>query len=304
MSSPLRRSHYTATERFEFAEWLHVECLAAILSLRTWSPGRFAFQGGTALHLCYGSPRFSEDLDFLLLDVKDLDGFTQHLNAHLSKAALIRVPGSSIKVTANSHNTERNPMLFEARFAHPNVMSKLVVKMEFFKTPEQLMAPYQTQLRQPRGTHTAYVMQIPGLIPTATAAEILLDKAHAFPHRAYLKYRDVYDIWWLRNNELRHVDYADLAPRFDYHRELYNSSQPHELGAKIRARAAQITVEGLREELSSHLPIALFKTFNDEKCKQIVDFVRNELETFIVHYERHHGLSVEDDQQCDMASSL
>lgn len=301
-SAPPRRSQFTASERFEFAEWLHVECLAAILSLRAWTPGRFAFQGGTALHLCYGSPRFSEDLDFLLLDIKDLEGFTQHLASHLSKAALIRVAGSSIKVTANSHNAERNPMLFEARLAHPQVMTKLVVKMEFFKTPQPLIAPYQTELRQPRGTHSAYVMQIPALVPTATAQEIALDKFHAFPHRAYLKYRDVYDIWWLRHHELRHVDYPQLAPRFDYHRALYNTSQPHELAAKIRGRASQITVEGLQEELASHLPVTLFKTFTAEKCKGIVEFVRNELETFIYHYERHHGLN--DDREFEMASSL
>src|SRR6185437_7330569 len=101
---PPRRSQFTATERFEFAEWLHVECLAAILSLRPWPPGRFAFQGGTSLHLCYGSPRFSEDLDFLLLEIRDLDSFAQHLSTHLSKAALLRVPGSSIKVATNAHN--------------------------------------------------------------------------------------------------------------------------------------------------------------------------------------------------------
>src|SRR5690606_5096069 len=104
------------------------------------------------------------------------------------------------------------------------VMTKLVVKMEFFKTPQALMAPYQTRLAQPRGTHSAYVMQIPGLIPTAMAEEIALDKIHAFPHRAYLKYRDVFDLWWLRHNELKYINWSDLAPRFDYHRELYNSS--------------------------------------------------------------------------------
>jgi predicted nucleotidyltransferase component of viral defense system len=301
MSTP-RRSQFTATERFEFAEWLHVESLAAILSLKAWSPGRFAFQGGTALHLCYGSPRFSEDLDFLLLDVKDLEGFTQHLSAHLSKAALIRVPGSSVKVTANSHNDTRNPMLFEARFQHPKVMTKLVVKMEFFKTPAPLMSPYQTELRQPRGMHSAYVMQIPGLIPTSTSEEIALDKFHAFPHRAYLKYRDVFDIWWLRHHELKHVDYPSIAPRFDYHRELYNTSKPHELGAKIRERAAQMTAEGLQEEMASHLPSALFKTFTTEKCQAIVNFVRKELETFIYHYERHHGLI--QDQEYEMAMSM
>jgi predicted nucleotidyltransferase component of viral defense system len=302
MPAPPRRSQFTANERFEFAEWLHVESLAAILSLHSWTPGRFAFQGGTALHLCYGSPRFSEDLDFLLLDIKDLEGFAQHLSVHLSMAALIRVPGSSIKVTANSHNAERNPMLFEARFQHPQVMTKLVVKLEFFKTPQPLMTPYRTELRQPRGMHSAYVMQIPGLVPTAEASEIVLDKIHAFPHRAYLKYRDVFDLWWLRQNELPRIDWAGMAPRFDYHRELYNTTQPADLGAKLRERAAQITVSGLQEELSSHLPLALYKTFTEEKCKWIIDFFRKEIETFIYHYELHHGLNEE--PQFEMASSL
>jgi len=133
-------------------------------------------------------------------------------------------------------------------------------------------------------------MQIRGLIPTATATEIWLDKIHAFPHRAYLKYRDVYDLWWLRHYELAEVDCTQLAPRFDYHRELYNSTQPKDLAAKIRARAAQMTSEGLRHELFAHLPVALFGAYTDKKCAEIVDFVRTDLEHFIEHYERHHGL--------------
>jgi len=293
MRSQPRRSQFTASERFELAEWLHLECLAAILSLRTWSPGRLAFQGGTALHLCYGSPRFSEDLDFLLLDAEDLNGFVEHLSLHLARAALTRVPGSTISVTANGHNSTRNPMLFEARFAHPQVMTKLVIKLEIFRTPAQLMTPYQTEPRQPRGTHGAYVMQIPGLVPTATAEEVWLDKIHAMPHRHYLKYRDVHDLWWLRTYEMPTIDYAALAARFDYHRKLYNLTRPEDLAGKIRWRAAQITTEGLRHDLSAYLPMAVLHTYTNDKCAEIVDFVRAEFERFIEHYERHHGLNDE-----------
>lgn len=55
----------SASEAFDLRQALHVATLDALMASRRWEPGDLVFQGGTSLHLAHGSPRFSEDLDFL-----------------------------------------------------------------------------------------------------------------------------------------------------------------------------------------------------------------------------------------------
>lgn len=47
--------------------------------------GKLLFKGGTALRIIYGSPRFSEDLDFSLFDVerKEIKSFVERLFVHV-----------------------------------------------------------------------------------------------------------------------------------------------------------------------------------------------------------------------------
>ncbi len=46
--------------------------------------GKLLFKGGTALRIVYGSPRFSEDLDFSLFGVeqKEIKSFVENLFVH------------------------------------------------------------------------------------------------------------------------------------------------------------------------------------------------------------------------------
>lgn len=80
-------------------EIVHYQILRALSEERLL--GEMSFQGGTCLRLCYGSPRYSEDLDFAagskLLDL-DLDGFSRRLSARLEDvfgdAVRVKVPKS------------------------------------------------------------------------------------------------------------------------------------------------------------------------------------------------------------------
>ncbi len=61
---PKRR--LTPTEAFDLRQALHVATLDALMASRRWEPADLAFQGGASLHLAHGSPRYSEDLHFLV----------------------------------------------------------------------------------------------------------------------------------------------------------------------------------------------------------------------------------------------
>ena len=62
----------STSDAFDLRQALHVAVLEALVAARRWEPGDLVFQGGTSLHLVHGSPRFSEDLDFLVKQSLDL----------------------------------------------------------------------------------------------------------------------------------------------------------------------------------------------------------------------------------------
>ena len=56
----------TNDERKRWSTLGHLFALEGISEATEWTGKDFAFRGGTSLHLSWNSPRFSEDLDFLL----------------------------------------------------------------------------------------------------------------------------------------------------------------------------------------------------------------------------------------------
>lgn len=76
------KRHLTAAEAFDLRQALHVATLDALMASRRWEPGDLAFQGGTSLHLVHGSPRFSEDLDFLVNSSLKLNSISAAFEAH------------------------------------------------------------------------------------------------------------------------------------------------------------------------------------------------------------------------------
>lgn len=281
---PPRRPAFRPVERLELAEWLHMECLVAIMRVRRWSVGELAFQGGTALHLCYGSPRYSEDLDFLLRSGVPISELQASLESHLRQAVQVYYPDGKITLKG-SGESQRNPANIEARFEHPDVLTKLVVKMEFFRTSNELLTKYQTHPRQPLATNAIYRVHVPGFVPTADLEEIYLDKMHAFATRPYIKYRDVFDLWWLTTQKFAELDYPSLAGRFLYHHAMYRMIRDEQFAPRFRERASALSVHDLKAELESHLPQEAQALFDRKACEQMIGRAREELNRFADAYQ-------------------
>jgi predicted nucleotidyltransferase component of viral defense system len=166
------------------------------------------FQGGTALRLCYGGERYSEDLDFVcgkagayLKDVefdalvdKALETTKRTLQRDFdidaAQIALKRptqpelVKGSDVNVAAWQIVVPVNPT--------PKT-PKSRIKIEFANVPSYDCKPLTVSA-------TPGLVQIQDVILNAeTPNEILADKAVALTARAALKFRDVWDVWFLVN---------------------------------------------------------------------------------------------------------
>lgn len=187
-------------------EAIHLHLLSALSEAGVLQ--HVIFQGGTALRLCYGGERYSEDLDFVcgkagayLKDVEfdalvdkalettkrtlqrdfgiDSGQITQKRPAQpeLVKGSNINVAAWQIVVPVNS--TPNTP--------------KSRIKIEFANVPSYDSKPLTVNA-------TPGLVQIQDVILNAeTPKEILSDKAVALTARAALKFRDVWDVWFLIN---------------------------------------------------------------------------------------------------------
>jgi len=220
------------------------------------------FQGGTALRLCYGGERYSEDLDFVcgkagsyLKDV-DLDGLVDRA-LEITKKTLQRdfdidpaqivlkrpaqpelVKGSGVNVAAWQIVVPVRPT--------PNTPTSRT-KIEFANVPSYDSKPMAVGV-------TPGLVQIQDVIlNTETPGEILADKAVALTARTALKFRDVWDVWFLFNK------LSAMADREMVFKKLADYGTA-DVETKANARIEQLTQEDTAKafyvEMKRFLPSA------------------------------------------------
>lgn len=200
----------SATEAFDLRQALHVATLDALMASRRWEPGDLVFQGGTSLHLAHGSPRFSEDLDFLVNSSLKLDAIGDAILARLEGTPW--VPGDT-RLTVTKAKEGHNPHAFVVSIGGPDVIGSVRVKVELWQTDEAALAAVNAivaPVRLARGPAAG----IQAFVPTADLPEIHADKVFALAARPYLKPRDVFDLHWLAMHDgLRECSVDDLRVR-------------------------------------------------------------------------------------------
>ena len=184
------------------------------------------FQGGTALRLCYNGERYSEDLDFVC--GKAGSYFTDVEFKELIEAAL-----ETTKKTLNRDFGIAPDQISLKKPEHPDLVKQTPITVAAW----QIIVPIEAIPRAPKSRikiefanvpaydtkpvpvkATPGLVQVPDVILTAeTANEILADKAVALTAREDLKYRDVWDVWYLQNMLNATVDRDVVHKKFaDY----------------------------------------------------------------------------------------
>jgi len=187
------KRNLTASEAFDLRQALHVAVLEALMASRRWQPSELVFQGGTSLHLVYGSPRLSEDLDFLVKASLKLDSISSSVAARLRGAPWVP-RDASVSVTPAKEG--HNPHAFVVAIGGPSLIGSVRVKVELWQTPEEALAPLKIMVSTVRlGSGPGAGAQ--AFVPTAELSEIYADKVFALGARPYLKPRDVFDLHWL-----------------------------------------------------------------------------------------------------------
>jgi predicted nucleotidyltransferase component of viral defense system len=241
-------------------EAIHLHLLSALSEAGILQ--HVVFQGGTALRLCHGGERYSEDLDFVCgkagAYLKDVEFDSLVDNAlETTKRTLQRdfdidaaqivlkrpaqpelVKGNDVNVAAWQIVVPVNPT--------PNT-PKSRIKIEFANVPSYDSKPLTVNA-------TPGLVQIQDVILNVeTANEILADKAVALTARAALKFRDVWDVWFLVNKLGATPDREMVGKKFaDY--------STSDIAAKAKARldelAKDATATAFYAEMKRFLPSA------------------------------------------------
>lgn len=213
------------------------------------------FQGGTALRLCYGGDRYSEDLDFVC-------GKAGAYFTDVEFKELIETALETTKKTLNRDFGIALEQVLLKKPPHPDLVRQEPITVAAW----QIIVPIEATPRAPKSrikiefanvqayeTKPMLVRATPGLVQvqdvivTAEAPnEILADKVVALTAREALKFRDVWDIWFLQNKLDAKVDREFVQKKFaDY------GTRDDE--AKAEKRLAELAMQGTASAFLSEM---------------------------------------------------
>ncbi|MFZ0241570.1 MAG: nucleotidyl transferase AbiEii/AbiGii toxin family protein [Desulfobacterales bacterium] len=199
------------------------EILQEVALLGLWRSkfyDKAAFYGGTALRIIYGLDRFSEDMDFSLLEPThrfDIDGYT----AFLAK----EINGFGFDVRVERINKAK-PSPVQSAFLKTNTQDQLLV----IETGEEILRAIpkgqllkiklEVDTDPPPGfaTQTRYLLQpIPFAVRAFVLPDLFAGKMHGILCRKWksrVKGRDWYDlVWYAANHPELHLHHLEQRMR-------------------------------------------------------------------------------------------
>lgn len=167
-----------------------------------------AFYGGTCLRIFHGLQRFSEDMDFSLLEPTENFDFVQYFQPIIDEFASI---GRQVEITKKN---KKNFGKVESAFLKDNTdvydvtfqtEKSIKIKIEVDTNPPLLFSTEQKLLLVPRSFMTRCF----------TLPDLFAGKMHALVYRAWknrVKGRDWYDFEWYVRNRVP-LDFSHLQER-------------------------------------------------------------------------------------------
>jgi len=235
------------------------EIMQEIALLGLWRSKFFekaAFYGGTALRVLYGLDRFSEDLDFSLLERNekfDLASYNDALKRELSAFGFEveiesrkKMPGATIQSTFLKANTRYQMITVE--------FDRSLIQQ--VPRDQKLNIKLETDTDPPSGFTTAVkylLLPIPFAVKTFSLPDFFAGKMHAVLCRDWksrIKGRDWYDfVWFAANHPEMHLFHLEQRMRQTGHWEATSTITPKDFFAMLTRRISQININQARREV-------------------------------------------------------
>jgi predicted nucleotidyltransferase component of viral defense system len=241
---------------------------------------QIAFRGGTSLHFSWRSPRLSEDLDFLIArSATDLGTIVELAGQKAAEAFRSEDPQFTIEILDRTRHEERM-ISYDLRVAHEAYLGKALIKVEFWRVSPEYLAQYPVELRSPIQPGEM-VSRISNPVPAATLETAYCDKLTALATRPYLKWRDIYDLWWIGTQTDARLDLSSVTRQFLHNVSAYQTIDGLSPAQALRKFLGQDPTEVLKKadpDLRRWLPKALWDKMHPRITGEMVEYVRGALE--------------------------
>ena len=212
---------------------------------------KMSFVGGTSLRLLRGLPRFSEDLDFDVLDLsdKEIRVLIENVTGGFNSENILTETHAKI-ADGKTYFELRFPSLLKDLKISTNPREKLMIKVDYSRgwqhqTPEVVLF-----------SRYGFIANV----VTNPLNQLLTQKLTAYVQRNKTQARDLYDVVWL---------YAQGA-RLD--REFIKSNK---LGSLVKKAQDKFTLEGATRDLENKLAPFLFNESEVQKLQLFNDVLSN-----------------------------
>lgn len=239
------------------------------------------FQGGTSLRLCYGAPRFSEDLDFVGgrdFSSAKVQGIKKCIEKYIGERY-------GLEITVK----EPKEMAVEADYADIKVdkwqvrittapekkdLPKQKIKLEVANVPAYSHVPQAVKQNYdflPDGYEDMLIM-------TESLDEIMADKLVSLPScQRYVRHRDIWDLRWLKQHGAKINKEYVLAKIKDYKVEKY----PEKLNDIINRLDSIVRGREFMDEMSRFIPVDVQeRTLKKDK---FLEFLVNEVKELLLN---------------------
>lgn len=184
------------TNQFVERELLHPAILESLAN--SFANDLMTFQGGTALRLCYGNPRLSEDLDFAVpssfSDLKYMnDVLSEDMRSLYGDAVSFKLPSEKTwsPEPGDSIQTARWLAKFDMVPGRRDIpLQKVKIEManvnSYTRNEVEILHNYEGMKDFPKPT-----------LPVESMEEICADKLLSFSMADYTRWRDLWDLSWI-----------------------------------------------------------------------------------------------------------
>jgi predicted nucleotidyltransferase component of viral defense system len=271
--TPELASQWAASAQYQF--------LDALMADPQIQYEQIAFHGGTSLHFSWRSPRLSEDLDFLIArGAADLGNIVELAGQKVAEVFRSEDPQFTIEIKDRTRREERM-ISYELRVAHEAYLGKALIKVEFWRVSPEYLAQYPVELRSPIQPGER-VSRISNPVPAATLETAYCDKLTALATRPYLKWRDIYDLWWIGTQTDARLDLHSVTRQFLHNVSAYQTIDGLSPARALRKFLESDPAEVLKKadpDLRRWMPNALWEKMHPRVTTEMVEYTRGALQT-------------------------
>lgn len=240
-------------EKVILKEAIQIYILSEIYSLPESS--KITFQGGSCLRLVYEGPRYSEDLDFVIESApQDLESIFLSL-----KKSMLKI-GPLLNANLELRKQKEYPQFlrWKLHYLIKPFTKSFSVNIELARYPAYT---YNLSPIHPAKTFPGIPFTI---VRSETLEEILADKLAAIAGRSFIKSRDLFDLWFLKEKRINLREDLLIKKFIDY-------NIPK---TRLKENLSLISVENLKREMERFLPTRYRRQLETDNYKTLLDTVQ------------------------------